>query len=145
MTVFSQRIKVALSILALVAALGTEANARVAKLRDFDGRLSNAGGEFKLLFQRAGGQVGLLGRLADMRRKGIEVASVIGTVNKVTQQMAAVDAVLEDTSTTLDELLDAPLMADTSEAIPAPQPRRSGLEILADFVQRRQAAKAGGQ
>jgi hypothetical protein len=141
----ADRLRLAEQDAKLTARAADESANRVGKLRDFDGRLSTASGEFALLFDRATGQIGLLGRVADMRRKGIEVASVITQLNRVNQQMVAVDAVLQDTSSTLDDLLSAPtMMADASAAPMAPEaPRRTGLEILKQVLQRRQAAAGG--
>jgi len=143
----ADRLKLAEQDAALTDRAAAESSTRVARLRDFDGRLSAAGGEFSLLFNRASGQVALLGRVADMRKKGIEVAAVITQLNNVSQQMDAVDAVLREASNTFDELLVAPSLTDTGTAAIVPQtPRRSGLDVLKDVLQKRgERARGGGR
>lgn len=140
----ADRLRLAEQDAALTERAAAEAGARVEKLRNFDGRLSTAGGEFTLLFNRASGQVALLGRVGEMRKKGIEVAAVVSQLNHVSQQMAAVDSVLRDTSNTLDELLVAPTLGEAEAAPPSPMVRRSGLDVLKDVLQRRQGRGNGG-
>ncbi len=113
-----------------------DAETRLGKLRGFEGQLTAAGGEYGLLFDRAAGQVQLLGQVAEMRREGVEVAAVIGELNKVGQQLAAVDAALTDSAATLDELIDAPLLGEQATVVvpPVGNKRLTGIDILKNVL-----------
>jgi chromosome segregation ATPase len=141
----AQEIALAQQQHALTVRAGEDADARLAKLRTFDGQLNDAGGEYNLLFDRANGQVRLIGQLAEMRREGVEVGAVITQLNKVGAQLAAVTTTLDDASATIDDLIAAPLLSDqTAVGVPtatAAAPRQSGLEILKKFLEGR---KSGG-
>lgn len=128
---------------ALTARGAQDADGRLVKLRGFEGQLTAAGGEYAMLFDRADGQIKLLGQVAQMRREGVEVAAVIGQLNKVGQQLAAVDAALNDTETTLDELVGAPLLADQATVVMAPPvvKRMAGIDILKNIL----GGRTGGQ
>ena len=121
---------------ALTARGAQDADGRLTKLRGFEGQLTAAGGEYGLLFDRADGQIKLLGQVAQMRREGVEVAAVIGQLNKVGQQLAAVDAALNDTASTLDELVGAPLLGDQATVVmPTPAVKRmAGIDILKNIL-----------
>jgi hypothetical protein len=128
----AQQLALAQQQQALTTRAGQDAENRLTKLRGFDGQLSTAGGEYGLLFDKANGQVRLIGQLAEMRREGVEVGAVIGQMNKVAAQLAVVSSALDDTSATIDDLVAAPILGDqTSAAMPnVVAPRTSGIDIL---------------
>lgn len=132
----ASQLQIAQQKAALTKRGAADAEARLEKLRGFEGQLTAAGGEYGLLFDRAAGQVQLLGQVAEMRREGVEVAAVIGEMNKVSQQLAAVDAALSDTAATLDELIDAPLLGEQAVALAAPAvtKRMTGVDILKNVL-----------
>lgn len=114
------------------------------KLRGFDAQLGTAGSEDSLLFDKAAGQVRLIGQLADMRREGVEVGAVIVQLNKVGAQIAAVNGTLDDASAMIDDLIAAPILGDqtTVTARTAPAARTTGLDILKKILDGR---RGGGQ
>jgi hypothetical protein len=115
------------------------------RVRSYDERVSSSGGTFALLFNRAGGQVQLLGEVADMRKRGVEISSLLSDLSRVGQQMSAIDKVLQTTSSTLDELMAAPIIdSDMAPQFAAPSTARTGLDVLKELLERRQGRGNGG-
>lgn len=140
----AQQLALAQQQQALTVRAGQDAEMRLLKLRGFDSQLSTAGGEYGLLFDKAAGQVRLIGQLSAMRREGVEVGAVITQLNKVGAQLAAVNNTLDDTSATIDDLVAAPILGDQMPvSVPTPSAARTtGLDILTRILESR---KAGGQ
>lgn len=120
----------------LGARAAQDAESRLTKLRGFEGQLGTAGGEYGLLFDRAAGQVRLIGQLADMRREGVEVGIVITELNKVGSQLLAVTNALDDANGIIDDLIRAPILGDQTAVVAqqtAPA-RTTGRDILARIL-----------